>query len=507
PTDDEDEDLRPAERPSSGLGKFIGGAAFGLLAGGVTFAGLYFGGVIPNEKKDPAPAAVRPTGDPDAAAKLAEAKKQLDETLQKAEADKKELGEQLTAAKKDAADAKKQLPELTAALTKSNDLLATAKADAETARKEAADVKKASETALADVAKAKKELADAKKAVEDDKKTAIAKLVALGEDFRKEKDRVTKKIEEVEGELATAKKAATDAAAKQKAAEASLAGIVTELKSAKLVDDKFDPANLPATIKQLTTAATAGDAKKATEALIAVQKEADTLKANLKVAADETARAKAEAADAKSMVEKVKMDADKAVVEAKKGVDDKVKAAVEAATKDTAAELAKAKKDAETVKTTAKAEAEAAARKQIQDATAKATAAEAARAADAKQYEQRLADQANQYAARLAEARAGGVVQVTSVETAAAERAAKSYADGLTAFNAGRYADAERLFADARYWYFLGLTQYLQGRSADAAFRKGAELEARQKPGTKAVSEAFEGLPLRLRAVVKPYRS
>lgn len=507
PADDEDEDLRPAGRSSGGLGKFIGGAAFGLLAGGVTFAGLYFGGVIPNEKKDPAPAAVRPTGDPDAAAKLAEAKKQLDETLQKAEADKKELGEQLTAAKKDAADAKKQLPELTAALTKGNDLLATAKADAEAARKEVAQLK-TMEAAV-------KELTDAKNALEKDKKAAIAKLEALGEDFRKEKDRVAKAIEEQEKKVTAAETAAAEAGKKQKAAEASLSGVVTELKSAKLVDDKFDPANLPATIKQLTTAATAGDAKKAAEALIAVQKEADTLKANLKAAADETARAKAEAADAKSTVEKVKTDADKAVAEAKKGVDDKVKAAVEAATKDTAAELARAKKDAETVRTTAKAEAEAAARKQIQDATAKATAAEAARAADAKQYEQKLADQANQYAARLAEARAGGVVQVTSVETAAAERAAKSYAAGLTAFDAGRYADAERLFAaataahpaDARYWYFLGLTQYLQGRSADAAFRKGAELEARQKPGTKAVSEAFEGLPLRLRAVVKPYRS
>ena len=506
PTDDEDDDLRPAGRASGGLGKFIGGAAFGLLAGGVTFAGLYFGGVIPNEKKDPAPAAVRPTGDPDAAAKLAEAKKQLDETLQKAEADKKELGDQLTAAKKDAADAKKQLPELTAALTKGNDLLAAAKADAETARKEAAEFKKMADSAAtlkADLDTAKKELADARK------------LAESAPTLKADLDAAKKAVEEKGKQLTAAETAAVEAGKKQRAAEASLAGVVTELKSAKLIDDKFDPANLPATIKQLTAAATAGDAKKAAEALIAAQKEADTLKANLKAATDETAKAKAEATDAKSMVEKVKTDADKAVAEAKKGADDKVKAAVEAATKDTAAELAKAKKDVETVRTTAKAEAEAAARKQVADATARATAAEAARAADAKQYEQKLADQANQYAARLAEARAGGVVQVTSVETAALENAGKSYAAGLTAFDAGRYADAERLFAaataahpaDARYWYFLGLTQYLQGRSADAAFRKGAELEARQKPGTKAVSEAFEGLPLRLRAVVKPYRS
>ncbi len=534
--DDEDDDLRPAGRTSAGLGKFVGGAAFGLLASGVTFAGLYLFGVIPNGEKDPAPAAVRPAGDPEAVAKLAETEKQLNDTRQAAEAEKATLEAQVLATKKvaddakqDAADAKKQLPELTAALTKGNDLLSAAKADAETARKETADVKKASETALADVTAAKKEAAEFKKmadAAVTENKTAIAKLEKLGDDFLKEKDRVTKAIEEQGKQVKAAEAAATEAGKKQKAAEASLSGVVTELKSAKLIDDKFDAANLPATIKQLATAATSGDAKKAAEALIAVQKEADTLKANLKAAADETAKAKADADAAKSMVEKVKTDADKAVAamkadgekavaEAKKGVDDKVKAAVEAATKDTAAELAKAKMAVEAVKTTAKAEAEAAARKRIEDATAKATAAEAARTADAKQYEQKLADQANQYAARLAEARAGGVVQVTSVETAAIEKAGKSYADGLTAFTAGRYADAERLFAaataghpaDARFWYFLGLAQYQQGRDADAAFRKGAELEARQKPNSKAVSEAFERLPLRMRAVVKPYRS
>lgn len=521
PADDEDDDLRPAGRTSAGLGKFVGGAAFGLLASGVTFAGLYLGGVIPNGEKNPAPAAVRPSGDPEAVAKLAETEKQLNEAKQAAEAEKKELGDQLTAAKKvaddakkDAADAKKQLPELTAALTKGNDLLSAAKADAETARKETADVKKASETALADVAAVKKELADAKK------------LADSAATLKTDLDAAKKAVEEQGKKVTAAETAAAAAGQKQKAAEASLTGVVTELKSAKLIDDKFDPANLAATVKQLATAATSGDAKKAAEALIAVQKEADTLKANLKAATDETAKAKADADAAKSMVEKAKTDADKAVAamkadgekavaEAKKGVDDKVKAAVEAATKDTAAELAKAKKDVEAVKTTAKTEAEAAARKQVADATAKATAAEAARAADARQYEQKLADQANQYAARLAEARAGGVVQVTSVETAAIEKAGKSYADGLTAFTAGRYADAERLFAaataghpaDARFWYFLGLAQYQQGRDADAAFRKGAELEARQKPNSKAVSEAFERLPLRLRAVVKPYRS
>jgi Flp pilus assembly protein TadD len=119
-------------------------------------------------------------------------------------------------------------------------------------------------------------------------------------------------------------------------------------------------------------------------------------------------------------------------------------------------------------------------------------------------------------AVRLTEAKSGAVVQVTSVESAAIEKAGRGYADGLSAFNSGRPADAEKLFAaatqnysgDARYWYFLGLSRHQQGKVAEAevAFKRGAELESRGKPTSRAVSEAFERLPLALRQVVKAHR-
>ena len=49
-------DDEPKEKLSGGLGKFVGGTAFGVLAAGVAFAGLYLGGVVPNERHRSAPA-------------------------------------------------------------------------------------------------------------------------------------------------------------------------------------------------------------------------------------------------------------------------------------------------------------------------------------------------------------------------------------------------------------------------------------------------------------------
>jgi tetratricopeptide (TPR) repeat protein len=45
-----DAEDQPKEKFSAGLGKFVGGTAFGVLAAGVTFAGLYLGGVVPNQR-------------------------------------------------------------------------------------------------------------------------------------------------------------------------------------------------------------------------------------------------------------------------------------------------------------------------------------------------------------------------------------------------------------------------------------------------------------------------
>ena len=47
---------------------------------------------------------------------------------------------------------------------------------------------------------------------------------------------------------------------------------------------------------------------------------------------------------------------------------------------------------------------------------------------------------------------------------------------------------------DARYWYFLGLSKWSQGRTAeaDADFKKGAEWESRAKPGRRQIGLALE---------------
>jgi hypothetical protein len=229
----------------------------------------------------------------------------------------------------------------------------------------------------------------------------------------------------------------------------------------------------------------------------------------LKAATDEALKAKDEAAA-------IRTSADKQLAEMIKNADDKVKAAVEAAMKESSAALAKVQKDLDTAKATARAEAEAVAKKQIDEAVARATAAETARIAEKTAFDQKLADQTAQFNTRLTEAKSGATIRVTSAESAQIEKAARSYATGLSAFEAGRLSDAEAMFAaaatsnsgDARYWYFLGLSRYVQGKAADAeaAFKKGAELEARGKPNSRLVSESFERLPLSLRGVVKVFR-
>lgn len=503
PVPDEDE---PAGKLSKGLGKFVGGAAFGLLAAGVTFAGLYLGGVIPNERKETAPVAKVSSADPDAVAKLGELQKQFDEAKQLATSQKQEFDKQLAAEKKDAADAKKKLAD---GQTELKEAIGKFENDADKLRKSRIEADQKLETATTELTAAKKDASTFKTEMESAKKDAGS----------------------LKTELDTTKKAAETAMmaveGKRKAAEDTLAGVVTELKSAKLLGPNDDASKIPAAVKQFAAVANTGDAQKAAEALLSARKEADTLKANLKTATDDAAKAKDEIAAARTAADKIKTDADKALAamktegekalaDAKKSVDDKVKTAVDAATKDSTAALAKAQKEIETAKTTAKLDAETAAKKQIDEAMAKANAAETARMADKTVYEQKLAEQAALFAARMSEAKSGATVQVTSAESAAAEKASRSYASGLSAFEAGRLIDAEALFntaatsnsGDARYWYFLGLSQHSQGKSkeAEAAFRKGAELESRGKPTSRLVSEAFERLPLSLRGVVKVFR-
>jgi len=82
------------------------------------------------------------------------------------------------------------------------------------------------------------------------------------------------------------------------------------------------------------------------------------------------------------------------------------------------------------------------------------------------------------------------------------DRAERAFVLGQRLYFTGEYFEAEKAFhdavrcdhADARHWYFLGLAQFAQGKSADAAFKKGGELEARGLPNSREVGLALEGI-------------
>jgi TolA-binding protein len=109
-----------------------------------------------------------------------------------------------------------------------------------------------------------------------------------------------------------------------------------------------------------------------------------------------------------------------------------------------------------------------------------------------------------------------GLEPLPAGDAVAAEEA---YARGLVDFWAGRYQDAEGDFAqavrtagrtgqDARYDYFLGLAQFLQGKREDAqaTFQVAAQLERDHRPPSRVVSDALERVQGQLRRTVDSYR-
>jgi tetratricopeptide (TPR) repeat protein len=97
--------------------------------------------------------------------------------------------------------------------------------------------------------------------------------------------------------------------------------------------------------------------------------------------------------------------------------------------------------------------------------------------------------------------------------------AERHYQRGLTNFWAGRYWAAENDFydairaansigADARYYYFLGLTQLAQGKLDEARemFRMAGLLEKDRRPPSAVVSRALERVQGGLRRAVEEHR-
>lgn len=356
------------------------------------------------------------------------------------------------------------------------------------------------------VAKALTELAST---AGDDKalKELMAKLEKAEKDFS-DADKLAKKYET---DLTDAKKAADDAkkladdnkkllddktkdfdaaADKLKAAETVVAGVVAELKANKLIPEDADPAKLGPVMKEVAATAASADAKKAAAGLLAAQKQVETAKADLK-------KAEAEVEAAKVAAKAAADDADKKVLAAQADADKKLAAAA-----------AEAKKAQQELLDKLKAE----------DGVRAALAAQLQRdlAAEKAKFEKELARRDELFATQLAQARAGGTVPLTAGERAAKDRAAKKFGEGLTAYLDGRPSDAETAFVsatkddanDARFWYFLGLSRLSTGNAAGAeeAFKKGADLEARNLPTSAVVSASLERIQGPARRVLATHR-
>jgi hypothetical protein len=384
------------------------------------------------------------------------------------------------------------------------------RAAAETAAKTLADEKKKLD---ADVANEKLKTTAAEAASKkllEDKMALLADVKKATDDAAKLMTDATnaKKEAEDKGKLLDAAKLAADAAAaKLKAADATLDPILEKFKAAKLIDDKADRekalAALPDAIKKANLITGEGEvaklAKELTDTRDLLKKQKDDADKKLTTAMNDLSAAKKDTekqlADAKTASQKAMADLQAKVDSADKRIVDEVKKAVAAATKDADAKLAMAQATLTEQKKTADLDLQ---KERV------------ARADDAKQFEAKLVQRVEQFEKDLASARAGAVVPLSDLATAKAEQSAAAYDAGTTAYFAGRHADAEKAFAeaakanpaDARHWYFLGLSKYAQGKTADAAadFKTGAEWESRAKPGRRAVASALENIqgPARL---------
>lgn len=412
-----------------------------------------------------------------------------------------EATSKLTAAESAAAEAKKQVEAL-------NVEKGALKASADAGAKAVADLK----VATVDKQKLEADFADAKKKAEAAelaaKKLNDEKVALLG-DVKKATDDAAKfmvaatdakKDAEEKGKLLDSAKVAADAAAaKLKAADGLLDPVLEKLKAAKLIDDKADRAKalaaLPDALKKANLITGEGEvaklAKEIGEARELLKTQKDDADKKLATAMSDLTAAKKESekqlADAKVAAQKAMADLQAKVDTADKRIVDEVKKAVTDATKEAKAKLVKAQ---ETLAAEQRANSLALQKEKT------------TRENEAKVFEAKLAERAEQFEKQLATARAGVVVPLSDLAVAKSERSANAYDAGSTAYFAGRYAEAEKAFADAakaepsdaRFWYYLGLSKFAQGKTTEAAadFKTGGEWESRAKPGRRAVAAALE---------------
>ncbi len=358
--------------------------------------------------------------------------------------------------------------------------------------------KKASDEATAYLAQTKKLdedklalLAEKKKA--DDENAKLATAIETGK----------KEIDEKAALFETAKLALVKSGDKLKAADAALDPLLDKLKAAKLIDEKETReraiAALPELAKKVvllsgTTGETAELAKQLTDARAEMKKSQEVATKAVKDAETSllTARKNSDKTIA-DMQTKLKESEAKVAIDVKKAADE------------TRAEMQK-KLDATMLASVERQKQAEAELKKVTDE----------RTLEAKATEIKLASQAEQFRSQIAAVRAGVIVPLSEPEQASADLANTSYLAGVEAYFAGRNSDAETSLAkavaasgtDARYWYFLGLSKWGQGRTAEADvdFKKGAEWESRAKPGRRQIGLALERVQGNARQALEVYR-
>jgi len=387
----------------------------------------------------------------------------------------------LAAAKRASDDRVRQL---TAAAGKGTPELATL-------RKAADDAKKAEQAAKKDLADAKGALADAHKETADLKKAADEKLVAAE---TKEKQLTAKltEAERRETDLAkaadAAKKTADDAARARDASDAVVKSIRDRLAKAKFVSDNSDAAAVVRGLEDVIKTATSDATTALREELVESRKQEAKLKTDLAAARDKESEASKAAATMKSEAQRLTTDA------------------------------AKLKTDNDKLS------------REAADAVAKASAAEKTAAQDKAESERLAADLSKAKAENDRLARdietvreLAEMLRTPGSNTSAplpkqepGRLAERFFGDGLRAFFAGQYQDAESNFRkaiqfngnDARYHYLLGLALWMtrDGKGAELAFEKGRDLELAGMPTSRAVSSVLERIQGSARQAVNAYR-
>jgi tetratricopeptide (TPR) repeat protein len=336
-----------------------------------------------------------------------------------------------------------------------------------------------------------KEIATKLETSEKQLKDAQTETLKIAQDGKQKIDDIMKDylaskktIEEKTMALATTETQLTKAKAEAKTAATAIDTAWAELVKNKVVEENADRAKLPTIIKDLALTSTSGDAKKAAEAIKALQVKLDDSAAM--VTKLETAKVEQSIMMANSIkASDAKLaEADRKLIDLKASIGEQIKTAV--------------------------AKAETGSKEKIDALNRQLTDLE-------KSFVLEKTALQSKFATQLREARSGATPIITVAETVTLTLAGKQLAEGITSFNARNYATAEQRLndsiksnpADARAWYFLGLSQYQQGRVEDAkkAFRTGADFESRNKPNARTVGDALERVQFSLRGILAEYRN